>query len=231
MHGFPVGVVQAWVWDLSASTESRPTVTLAIILKKETVPQNPVHLVANRVQNYVAAGSAPATRRAYSCDRAQFQKWCLVNALEALPSTPAAVACYVVDQADAGKKVATLERALLAIGRAHQLTSSDDPTAPGVFTRICSIFWRTKHRVSWDQLSPKAAKTAMRNTRPAGRFPAGSRHRIRGKGSVSAAARSSRPASRCRVAFDAHQRRCRQLSHNPENVTTWQNRVKHFRNF
>ena len=102
--------------------------TLAIILKKETVPQTPLDLVASRVSRYVAAASAPATRRAYSCDMAQFQKWCLLNGLEALPATPAALACYVVDQADAGKKVATLERALVAIGRAHQLTGAEDPT-------------------------------------------------------------------------------------------------------
>ena len=38
------------------------------------------------------------------------------------------VACYVADQAGAGKKVSTLERALVAIARAHQLANLNDPT-------------------------------------------------------------------------------------------------------
>jgi len=105
-------------------------VTLALILKKEETVlfQRSLDQLATRVQNCMAAASAPATRRAYSCDMAQFQKWCHLNGLEALPATPAAVACYVVDQADNGKKVATLERALVAIGRAHQLANVNDPT-------------------------------------------------------------------------------------------------------
>ena len=78
------------------------------------------------VRKYVAAASAPATRKAYSSDWHQFEKWCQENGQS--EKTPAVVACYVADQADAGKKVATLERALVAIGRAHQLAGADDPT-------------------------------------------------------------------------------------------------------
>lgn len=78
------------------------------------------------VRKYVAAASAPATRRAYTSDWLQFEKWCQENGQS--EKTPAVVACYVADQADAGKKVATLERALVAIGRAHQLAGADDPT-------------------------------------------------------------------------------------------------------
>jgi len=80
------------------------------------------------VRRYVAVASAPATRKAYSSDWLQFEKWCQENGQS--EKTPAVVACYVADQADAGKKVATLERALVAIGRAHQLAGADDPTKP-----------------------------------------------------------------------------------------------------
>jgi integrase len=86
-------------------------------------------LVVRQVQEYVAAASAPATRRAYSSDWRQFEDWCgRGGQFQKLPATPAAVACYVADRVEAGKKVATLERALVAIGRAHQLAGAEDPT-------------------------------------------------------------------------------------------------------
>ena len=62
---FRAGVVQVWVWDLRVSTESRPTVTLALILKeKETVFfQRSLDQLATRVQNCMAAASAGVSRR------------------------------------------------------------------------------------------------------------------------------------------------------------------------
>lgn len=100
------------------------------ITKKENVVSLPsdLDLVVRQVQEYVAAASAPATRRAYSSDWRQFETWCQAQSLVALSATPAVVACYVADQAEAGKKVATLQRALVAIARAHQLANTNDPT-------------------------------------------------------------------------------------------------------
>lgn len=99
--------------------------TLATITKKENVV--PLDQVAS-VRKYLAAASAPATRKAYLSDWRQFASWCTERQFEALPATPATVANYVADQADAGKKVATLERALVAISKAHQLAfAKDDP--------------------------------------------------------------------------------------------------------
>lgn len=83
---------------------------------------------AASVRKYVAAASAPATRKAYSSDWRQFELWCSERGLELLPATPAVVASYVADQADAGKKVSTLERALVAISKAHRLAGAEDPT-------------------------------------------------------------------------------------------------------
>jgi len=101
------------------------------ITKKENVVPFPgdLDLVVRQVQEYVAAASAPATQKAYSSDWRQFELWCDSRAFETMPAAPGTVACYVADQAGAGKKVATLERALVAIGRAHQLAfAKDDPT-------------------------------------------------------------------------------------------------------
>jgi site-specific recombinase XerD len=97
--------------------------TMAPIPKKHDLD-----LVGHQVADYLAAASAPATRRAYSSDWRQFEVWCSSRSCERMPATPAAVTCYVVDQAEAGKKVASLERALVAIGRAHQLAGAEDPT-------------------------------------------------------------------------------------------------------
>ncbi len=88
--------------------------------------------MVRQVHDFVAAASAPATRRAYSSDWRQFESWCEVQSLVALPATSAGVACYVADQAGAGKKVSTLERALVAIARAHQLANLNDPTKHSV---------------------------------------------------------------------------------------------------
>lgn len=103
---------------------------LTPITKKENVIPltSDLDLVVRQVQEYVAAASAPATRRAYSSDWRQFELWCFSKAFETMPAAAGTVACYVVDQAGAGKKVATLERALVAIGRAHQLANISDPT-------------------------------------------------------------------------------------------------------
>ncbi len=102
--------------------------TPAPIPKKENNHSlKPLDQVAS-ARRYVAAASAPATRKAYSSDWRQFAIWCSGRGVEALPATPAVVATYVADQADAGKKVSTMERALVAISKAHQLANAkDDP--------------------------------------------------------------------------------------------------------
>lgn len=83
--------------------------TLAIIPKKEENNHSlkPLDPLAS-VPKYVAAASAPATRKAYSGDWRQFQIWCSEQCVEALPALPATIANYIADQADAGKKVAPL---------------------------------------------------------------------------------------------------------------------------
>lgn len=101
---------------------------LTPITKKETNPTDLDLVVVRQVQKYVAAASAPATRRAYSSDWRQFQDWCASRSLNPLSVAPAMIAHYIADGADAGKKVATLERALVAIARAHQLAGSIDAT-------------------------------------------------------------------------------------------------------
>lgn len=85
--------------------------------------------LANRAGFYANQATARATRRGYASDLRQFQKWCDARALTAVPASAATVALYITDQADAGKAVATLERALISIRKAHQENQLDDPTS------------------------------------------------------------------------------------------------------
>ncbi len=76
---------------------------------------------------YASASRADNTRRAYRADWAAFVAWCDVNALASLPAAPEAVALYLAHLADAGRKVATIARALAAISQAHRLASLPSP--------------------------------------------------------------------------------------------------------
>jgi integrase len=55
--------------------------------------------------------------------------WCEAHALEPLPAAPEAVALYLSALAQAGRKRATLELALAALNRAHQLAGHAAPGA------------------------------------------------------------------------------------------------------
>lgn len=85
--------------------------------------------LADRAGFYADAASARATRRGYASDLRQFQKWCDAQSLAALPARPATLVLYLTDQADLGKAVATLERALISIRKSHLENQLDDPTA------------------------------------------------------------------------------------------------------
>lgn len=99
-----------------------------MLLATQQTPENTLAALASKVEFYVNAASSEATRRAYASDMRQFQEWCANKVVfDSLPATPGAVACYVAELADT-KKVASIERALVAIRKAHELAGHDDPT-------------------------------------------------------------------------------------------------------
>jgi integrase len=85
-------------------------------------------------QTYANASSAPNTRRAYRADWCDFTDWCAQAGHDSLPATPVTVADYLAARA-AGEDgrpalaVATLDRRLVAIARAHQLAGYPSPTS------------------------------------------------------------------------------------------------------
>lgn len=85
------------------------------------------------VRFYLESEKSDNTRRAYRTDWADFTAWCFEQAEEALPATPVAVARYLAQLADGGKKAATIERRVAAIRYAHKAAGLEPPTgAEGV---------------------------------------------------------------------------------------------------
>jgi site-specific recombinase XerD len=78
---------------------------------------------------YAAEEKAAATRRAYRSDWGHFQAWCKSKKADPLPASPATVAAYLAQLADAGRKPSTIARKLAAIAYAHKLKGLDKPTA------------------------------------------------------------------------------------------------------
>ncbi len=72
---------------------------------------------------------AANTVRAYAGDWRRFTAWCLVHELAPLPASVATLAGFLTELAEAGKKVATIQRHAAAIAKAHELAGADSPTA------------------------------------------------------------------------------------------------------
>lgn len=75
--------------------------------------------IFNKAMFYAAASSAASSQKAMASDFRQFERWCLDHGLSSLPATPETVALHLADKADT-LSVATLERRLISITRAHR---------------------------------------------------------------------------------------------------------------
>lgn len=86
--------------------------------------------LAEPTARYVEAGlrGAPNTARAYAGDWQRFTTWCTAHELSPLPAAVATLAGFVTHLAEAGKKVATIQRHCAAISKAHALRGVDSPT-------------------------------------------------------------------------------------------------------
>jgi site-specific recombinase XerD len=84
--------------------------------------------LVGRAAQFASASKASSTREAYRRDLTGFGSWCAAAGLSALPASPQTVACYLADLARS-HKVATLERALVAISQAHKASGLGSPTA------------------------------------------------------------------------------------------------------
>ncbi|NNM78584.1 tyrosine-type recombinase/integrase [Sphingomonas sp. ID1715] len=71
---------------------------------------------------------SPNSWRALRADARVFADWCAARRLLTVPALPATVAAFLRDQAEHGKKAATLSRYASSIARLHALADQPDPT-------------------------------------------------------------------------------------------------------
>lgn len=84
--------------------------------------------------NFAALSRSPQTWRAYSSDWRQFSAFAACHGRAALPADPATVSDYCSHLATAaGRKPATIARALAAISQAHHLAGLPSPTTSGSY--------------------------------------------------------------------------------------------------
>lgn len=91
-------------------------------------PSTDLQLAGSRAAHYARSSTAANTRRAYAGAWAYFVAWCSTHGAQALPADPATVADYLVDLADAGARVSTIDVKKAAIAAAHRTAGHADPT-------------------------------------------------------------------------------------------------------
>lgn len=84
------------------------------------------------VARYAAASRADATRKAYASDWRDFESFCLDRGMTVLPSDPETLAVYLASMADAGRKVSTIRRRVVAIACIHKLAGLANPADAGL---------------------------------------------------------------------------------------------------
>lgn len=83
-----------------------------------------------KIERYAAATVARSTRQAYESAWRQFVAWCEKHRQSPLPAKPAAVASYIVELAELGRAVSTINKHLQAIGAYHLAAGEEySPTA------------------------------------------------------------------------------------------------------
>ncbi|MGI4735649.1 MAG: hypothetical protein ACRYG7_10770 [Janthinobacterium lividum] len=93
--------------------------------------------VARHIDDYAEAGAryvntgqqgAANTQRTYAGDWCHFITWCREHGRESLPADLLTMAAFVTSLAEAGKKVATIQRHCASVSKAHQLAGFPTPT-------------------------------------------------------------------------------------------------------
>jgi integrase len=81
-----------------------------------------------KAKAFVVSAKAPATLKAYRSDWHDFETWCRMRQLQALPASPQTVALYITDRASSLAS-GTITRRLTSITKAHQSSGFADSPA------------------------------------------------------------------------------------------------------
>jgi integrase len=79
------------------------------------------------VRRYRAASMSRATKRAIDKNWRAFEAWTVPRGLNALPCQPETLEAYLIELAESGRKVATIEQARYAINARHKLAGLPAP--------------------------------------------------------------------------------------------------------
>jgi site-specific recombinase XerD len=96
-------------------------------MTETTDSATPVEDLLARARAYVTHSHAKNTLDAYAADWKHFSGWCDDHKRRALPASPEAILCYVVDLVD-HFTVATIDRRLSSIGYYHKQARHGLPT-------------------------------------------------------------------------------------------------------
>jgi integrase len=80
-----------------------------------------------QASQYAREARAQNTRRAYGSDWQAFEAFCSEQGLVSLPALPETVALYLTHLAEKGRKVSTIERALVSISQRHRFALQPSP--------------------------------------------------------------------------------------------------------
>jgi integrase len=99
--------------------------------------------LADAAAAYAGASRAENTKRAYTNDFIMFTTWCAPQGFATMPALPSTVALYLTALAISDRKVATIERALVAISQAHKLHGFPSPRKAAEVTEVLQGIRRT----------------------------------------------------------------------------------------
>jgi site-specific recombinase XerD len=101
---------------------------------------------AEAAARYVHTGQQGAanTQRAYAGDWRRFAAWCQAHGRTALPADVPTAAAFVTALAEAGKKVATIQRHCASLRKAHRLAGLPTPTDDRQFRDLLEGIGREK---------------------------------------------------------------------------------------
>jgi integrase len=92
------------------------------------------------VGKYAQASVSENTQRAYRFAWERFTRWCLERNVPPLPASPEALCAYLAGMADEGCALSSIEQALAAINKAHELKGLSSPSRePAVRTVMQGI--------------------------------------------------------------------------------------------
>jgi integrase len=108
---------------------------------------------ARHIDDYAEAGAryvntgqqgAANTQRAYAGDWRRFTTWCREHGRAALPADVPTMAAFITSLAEAGKKVATIQRHCASVSKAHQMAGFPTPTDDRQFKTLLEGISREK---------------------------------------------------------------------------------------